>query len=191
MHPNCHHPPYMVVSEAKLSADQQAYYAEMLTKDPTTVLIVDQREAGVELQVIECSWCENPDAVANRHQVFTTLESTESPFAMALLEDVQNYMEQSQQLLACVDRKGAEILHGMGNRIYHRVSDEIDNAKSAVVDEAPAESNWRCGKCEGADLPLHTRHCPHRVENSVVPDSLADTNIPVRDGEVDSQVEQR
>lgn len=135
MHPNCHHPPYMVVSEAGLTPEQQKRYADMLTEDPTTVLIVDQREAGVELQVIECSWCENPDAVATRHQVFTTLESTEPALDLALLEDVQNFMEQATPLLQSVPRKGADLLASMGDRIYHRVSDEIDNAKAAVVND--------------------------------------------------------
>lgn len=136
MHPNCHHPPYMVVSEAGLTDEQQKHYAEMLTADPTTVLIVDQREAGVELQVIECSWCENPDAVAARHQVFSTLE-VGAPLVggveLALLEDVQNFMEQAQPLLAALPRKGADLLASMGDRLYHRVSDEIDNAKTAVL----------------------------------------------------------
>ena len=23
---------------------------------------------------------------------------------------------------------------------------------------------WRCGKCDGANVPAHSRHCPRRVE---------------------------
>lgn len=181
MHENCHHPPYIVVSEAKLTPEQQAHYARMLTEDPTTVLIVDQREAGVELEVIECSWCENPEAVAARAQHFGTVElAVAEPVGMHLLQDVENYIDQAQQVLAQLTTgpraqvpapKGSDLLISMGTRLLERVRNEIADSLS-----------------EAALPPMD-----FKIGQRVTPEQMAAAGYErahVPDGDVDEQLDQ-
>ncbi len=133
MHANCHHPPFVVHSDAAMSDEQIASYGAKFAEDPTSVLIVSQRQAGVTVDVIECSWCESGEAVALRNAAFSELREVSTSAwgnTRTLHEDVENWIDQALVIVGDSNAKGTTILRGMGLRLLERVREHMTAARS-------------------------------------------------------------
>lgn len=71
-HPRCNHPAGILKFSNQLPERVVERYAETVrSRGVDGLVLVIAGDSDAEWQVIECSWCENPEAVARRHAAFS------------------------------------------------------------------------------------------------------------------------